>query len=45
MTFPAEFTTKTGKYINKLDKVMRERIKERINKLEQDPFPQEIERV
>lgn len=45
MTFPAEFTTKASKYIKKLDKIMQIRIKERIDKLEQDPFPQEVERV
>ena len=44
-TFPAEFSNKAGKYIKKLDEITRGRIHERINKLEGDPFPQEVERV
>ena len=43
--FPAEFSNKAGKYIKKLDEITRGRIHERINKLEGDPFPQEVERV
>ena len=43
--FPSEFSTRAGKYIQKLDGVMKKRIKEKIEKLEQDPFPQEVERV
>ncbi|MBI1936324.1 type II toxin-antitoxin system RelE/ParE family toxin [Candidatus Woesearchaeota archaeon] len=43
--FPSEFSTKAGKYIKKLDAITKKRIEERINKLEEDPFPQDIERV
>ena len=43
--FPAEFSTKAGKNINKLDEAMKSRIKAKIEKLENDPFPQEVERV
>ena len=43
--FPSEFSTRAGKYIKKLDEIMKKRILERINKLEEDPFPQEVERV
>ena len=43
--FPAEFSSRAEKYIKKLDKLMNNRIKERINKLEEDPFPKEVERV
>ena len=44
-SFPAEFSTQAAKYIRKLDKVMKDRILEKVNKLENDPFPQEVERV
>lgn len=43
--FPSEFSSKAGKYINKLDEIMRRRIEQKINKLEEDPFPHEVERV
>ena len=43
--FPAEFTSQAEKYIRKLDGVIKERIQMRINRLEDDPFPQEVERV
>jgi mRNA-degrading endonuclease RelE of RelBE toxin-antitoxin system len=43
--FPAEFSNKAGKYIKKLDEIIKDRIRERINKLEDDPFPKEVERV
>lgn len=43
--FPADFSTKSAKYINKLDQIMKGRIKEKIEKLEQNPFLQEVERV
>ena len=43
--FPAEFSAKASKYIKKLDKLMNERIKDRIERLEEDPFPKEVERV
>ncbi|MBS3126372.1 type II toxin-antitoxin system RelE/ParE family toxin [Candidatus Woesearchaeota archaeon] len=45
ITFPAEFSSKAAKYIKKLDGVTKKRIEERINKLEENPFPQEVERV
>ena len=44
-SFPANFSSKAAKYISKLDKVTKARIEERINRLENDPFPQEVERV
>jgi len=43
--FPAEFSTKATKYISKLDEVLKRRIKEKIDRLEEDPFPKEVERV
>ena len=43
--FPAEFSSKSAKYIKKLDATTRKRIEDRINKLEEHPFPQEVERV
>ena len=44
--FPAEFSRRAAKYINdKLGGVMGKRILEKINKLEENPFPQEVERV
>lgn len=43
--FPAEFSSKAGKYIKKLDRLMNKRIRERIDRLEEDPFPKEVERV
>ena len=43
--FPAEFSSKSAKYIRKLDEITKKRIEEKINKLEQNPFPQEVERV
>ena len=43
--FPSEFSSRAEKYIGKLDKVTKDRIKKRIDKLEEDPFPQEVERV
>ncbi len=43
--FPAEFSTKASKYIIKLDEVLKRRIKEKVDKLEEDPFPKEVERV
>ena len=43
--FPAEFSTRAGKHIKKLDEVTRIRIKKRVDRLEEDPFPQEVERV
>ena len=43
--FPAEFSSKSAKYIKKLDVTTKKRVEDRINKLEEDPFPQEVERV
>ena len=45
VSFPSEFSSKAAKYIRKLDNLTKKRIEERINKLEADPFPQEVERV
>lgn len=44
-SFPSEFSSKAGKYIKKLDAITKKRIEEKIDKLEEDPFPQEVERV
>ena len=43
--FPVEFSSKAAKYIKKLDVTIKKRVEERINKLEENPFPQEVERV
>lgn len=43
--FPAEFSTKAKKYVDRLDKIIRQRIRDKIDKLENDPFPKEVERV
>ena len=43
--FPVEFSSRADKYIKKLDAISKKRIEERINKLEENPFPQEVERV
>ena len=40
--FPAEFSNKAAKYVKKYG---GERIREKIEKLEENPFPQDIERV
>lgn len=45
MPFHAEFSSKTSKYIGKLDPITKKRIEEKVNKLEENPFPQEVERV
>ncbi|HLC63437.1 MAG TPA: type II toxin-antitoxin system RelE/ParE family toxin [Candidatus Nanoarchaeia archaeon] len=45
MSFPAEFSNQAGKYIKKLDTITKKRIQEKVEKLEQEPFPQDIERV
>jgi len=45
MPFPAEFSNQAGKYIKKLDTITKKRVHERVNKLEENPFPQEVERV
>ena len=43
--FPAEFSSKAIKHIKKLDAITKKRVEEKINKLEENPFPQEVERV
>ncbi|MAG47984.1 type II toxin-antitoxin system mRNA interferase toxin, RelE/StbE family [archaeon] len=43
--FQAEFSSKSEKYINKLDKITSKRIKQKIDELERNPFPKEVERV
>jgi len=43
--FISEFSREAAKYIRKLDFITKERLRERIGKLENDPFPQGIERV
>ncbi|MDA2921276.1 type II toxin-antitoxin system RelE/ParE family toxin [Desulfobacterota bacterium AH_259_B03_O07] len=43
--FQAEFSTRANKHIKKLDKLMKKRIKDKIDNLEEDPFPKEVERV
>ena len=43
--FPSEFSSKAAKYIKKLDNAIKKRVSERIDKLEINPFPQEVERV
>jgi len=45
MAFLSEFTTSASKYIRKLDTITKRRIEDRVNKLEENPFPQDIERV
>ncbi|MBI2135386.1 type II toxin-antitoxin system RelE/ParE family toxin [Candidatus Woesearchaeota archaeon] len=45
VNFPAEFSSKAAKYIKKLDAITKKRVEEKINKLEENPFPQEVERV
>ena len=43
--FPSEFSSKAGKYIKKLDIITKKRIEEKADKLEENHFPQEVERV
>jgi mRNA-degrading endonuclease RelE of RelBE toxin-antitoxin system len=43
--FPAKFSTRASKYIKKLDSVTKKRIRAKIDGLEEDPFPKEVERV
>ena len=43
--FPAEFSTRANKYIKKLDDITKKRIESKIDNLEEDPFPKEVERV
>ena len=42
---PAEFSKQAEKYIKKLDTTTKKRIQDKIDKLEENPFPQEVERV
>ncbi len=44
-SFPAGFSKQAGKSIKKLDTTTKKRIQEKIDKLEENPFPQEVERV
>ena len=43
--FPAEFSTRANKYISKLNETMKKRILQKTDRLEEDPFPQEVERI
>ena len=43
--FPAEFSKRASKDIKQLDSSIKSRIKEKIDTLEQNPFPQEVVRV
>ena len=44
-SFPAEFSRQAEKYIKKLDVITKKRIQEKINSIEDNPFPQEVDRV
>ena len=44
-TFPSEFSSQAKKYIKKLDPVTKKRLKRKIDKLEENPFPRDVERV
>ena len=43
--FPSEFSPRVLKEISKFDPVTRKRIGNKIDALEEDPFPKEVERV
>lgn len=43
--FPSQFSGEANRYIKKLDEITKSRVKEKIEKLEQNPFPKEVERV
>lgn len=43
--FTAEFSPRTLKEIRKLDPITRKRIGDKVDALEEDPFPKEVERV
>ena len=45
VNFPSEYSKRATKYIRKLDGITYKRILEKIEKLEENPFPQEVERV
>ncbi len=36
--FPSEFSSQAAKYIKKLDEVSKKRVREKIEKLEENPF-------
>lgn len=43
--FTSEFSSKASKYVRKLDAITKKRVKEKIDGLEENPFPKEVERV
>ena len=45
MNFSIKFTTKSSNFIKKLENKIKERIKEKINKLSENPFPSEAVRA
>jgi mRNA interferase RelE/StbE len=45
MSFSIQFGPQPSKFIKRLDNQIRDRIKNRLLKLQIDPFPQEVERV
>ena len=45
MSFFIRLSTKATKFIKKLDKIDKERINEKVNKLSENPFPSDSVRV
>ena len=45
MPFSVELGPQASKFVSKLDNPTKERIKNKLLKLQQDPFPSEVERV
>jgi len=45
MSFSIKFTSKSSNFIKKLDNENKKRIKKKIYKLSENPFPQEVVRV
>ncbi|KHO45542.1 MAG: hypothetical protein QS98_C0010G0068 [archaeon GW2011_AR3] len=45
MAFSISFGPQADKFIAKLDNQTKERIRDKIEKLQEDPFPTEVERV
>ena len=45
MPFSIQFGPQPEKFIRSLDNQLKERIRGRLLKLQEDPFPQEVERV
>lgn len=43
--FLSEFSSQAKGYVKKLDVITKRRIRDKIDKLEENPFPQEVERV